>query len=203
MRIIAGTWRRRIIAAPPGTTTRPMPDRVRHSVFETIGSRLGTLGGLPPVCVLDLFAGSGSVGLEALSRGATWCGFVENDRLALTTLRRNISEVLVDQAAEMTRVVDANAFEPATWTRRLHQAPCEIVFIDPPYRDTRTPTPDSRIIHLLHSLAGSTLLADNVCVVLRHEAKASYDQTSFGRLQAFDVRRYGDMTVTYLANGSP
>src|SRR5262249_62423798 len=77
MRIIAGDHRGRTIAAPPGLTTRPTPDRVRGALFSALESRLGGPGSLEGVRVLDLFAGSGALGLEALSRGAGSAPFVE------------------------------------------------------------------------------------------------------------------------------
>src|SRR5256885_6056849 len=86
MRIIAGQWRGRLIAAPPGQATRPTADRVRETLFSMLASRLGTFEDLR---VADLFAGSGALGLEALSRGAATATFVENDTAAAAVIRRN------------------------------------------------------------------------------------------------------------------
>jgi 16S rRNA (guanine966-N2)-methyltransferase len=88
MRIIAGQWRGRTIEAPPGDATRPTTDRVREALFSMLASRLGTFEGLR---VADLFAGSGALGLEALSRGAAHCTFVERDPAAIKSLERNIA----------------------------------------------------------------------------------------------------------------
>ncbi|MDO8916019.1 MAG: RsmD family RNA methyltransferase, partial [Coriobacteriia bacterium] len=88
MRIVGGAWRGRPLVSPSGPTTRPTSDRVREALFDALGARLGSdLGG---GAVLDLFAGTGALGLEALSRGASSAVFVENDRAALVALRRNI-----------------------------------------------------------------------------------------------------------------
>src|ERR1051326_3721338 len=86
MRIIAGDWRGRPIEAPPGRATRPTADRVRETLFSMLVSRLGTFEDLR---VADLFAGSGALGFEALSRGATFACFVENDSRAAAAIRTN------------------------------------------------------------------------------------------------------------------
>ena len=88
MRIIAGEWRGRPLVAPKGDTTRPTADRTREALFSMLASRLGSFEGL---AVADLFAGSGALGLEALSRGAASCLFVEQDKPALDALRANIA----------------------------------------------------------------------------------------------------------------
>lgn len=88
MRIIAGEWRGRKLAAPKGDATRPTADRTRETLFSMLTSRLGSFEGLR---VADLFAGSGALGLEALSRGAAHCLFAEQDRGAVDVLRANIA----------------------------------------------------------------------------------------------------------------
>src|SRR3954451_25486946 len=98
MRIIAGLWRGRPIEAPPGSATRPTADRVRETLFSMLASRLG---GFDDLRVADLFAGSGALGLEALSRGAAQATFVENDPKAAAALRRN-AERLVGSVQVLT-----------------------------------------------------------------------------------------------------
>ena len=92
MRIIDGEWRRRLVQAPPGDTTRPTADRTRETLFAMLTSRLGSFEGLR---VADLFAGSGALGLEALSRGAASCLFVEHDAAALCSHFQWIGRSLV------------------------------------------------------------------------------------------------------------
>lgn len=120
MRIIAGQWRGRKLEAPPGGATRPTTDRVREALFSMLASRLGSFEGLR---VADLFAGSGALGLEALSRGAAHCSFVERDRGALRALRANLSR-LGASAEAMDR--DATALGPAS-------SPSDLLLLDPPY----------------------------------------------------------------------
>jgi 16S rRNA (guanine966-N2)-methyltransferase len=106
MRIIAGKLRGRQIQAPPGMQTRPMPDRVRQAVFNIIGAACGDPGSVPPVAVLDVFAGSGALGIEALSRGAAYCCFVEEDPAAVRTLKGNLKTLGLEPQA---RVVQGSA----------------------------------------------------------------------------------------------
>ena len=119
MRIIAGQWRGRPLVAPPGDSTRPTADRVREALFSMLASRLGSFEGLQ---VADLFAGSGALGLEALSRGAAHCVFVENDRRAAEAIRANIAAL-----GASGEVLARNAEHAA------HPAPAGLTVLDPPY----------------------------------------------------------------------
>ena len=122
MRIVAGEWRRRQLRAPPGEATRPTADRTRETLFSMLASRLGSFEGL---AVADLFAGSGALGLEALSRGAERCLFVENDATALRALRDNIAALRVQQRCEVI-AGSVLALGPA-------KAAADLVLLDPPY----------------------------------------------------------------------
>ncbi|WP_133365082.1 16S rRNA (guanine(966)-N(2))-methyltransferase RsmD [Qipengyuania sediminis] len=122
MRVIAGEWRGRRLVAPKGDATRPTADRTRETLFSMLVSRLGSFDGLP---VLDLFSGSGALGLEALSRGAASCLFVEQDGEALKALRANIDTL----GARGKAVVQAGSV--------LHLGPApaayDLILLDPPY----------------------------------------------------------------------
>lgn len=122
MRIIAGQWRGRRLIAPKGDTTRPTADRTRESLFSMLTSRLGTFEGLR---VLDLFAGSGALGLEALSRGAAHCLFVEQDAEALKALRANVA-ALAGRDAATVQAGSVLALGPA-------RAAADLILLDPPY----------------------------------------------------------------------
>jgi 16S rRNA (guanine966-N2)-methyltransferase len=121
LRIIAGAWRGRTIEAPPGAATRPTADRVRETLFSMLASRLGSFGGLR---VADLFAGSGALGLEALSRGAAQAIFVENDSRAAVVIRRNADKLGATDRTQI-RQGSALALAPAE--------PFNLIFADPPY----------------------------------------------------------------------
>lgn len=122
MRIIAGEWRGRKLVAPKGEATRPTADRTRETLFAMLTSRLGDFEGLQ---VADLFAGSGALGLEALSRGAAHCLFVEQDRAALETIRANIAAL---GAAARTRVEAGSVMALRAVTK-----PLDLILLDPPY----------------------------------------------------------------------
>jgi 16S rRNA (guanine966-N2)-methyltransferase len=123
VRIIAGAWRGRRLVAPAGDTTRPTADRTRETLFSMLTSRLGSFDGL---AVGDLFAGSGALGLEALSRGAASALLVEQDARALDAIRANIATL--DAGARATvRAGSVLALGVA-------HAPLDLVLIDPPYR---------------------------------------------------------------------
>lgn len=121
MRIIAGEWRGRRLVAPDGIATRPTGDRVRETLFSMLTSRLGSFEELR---VADLYAGSGALGLEALSRGAAFACFVEQDPRAIAAIRANVEAM---GAAERSRVLARSSENlPA-------EQPFDLVFADPPY----------------------------------------------------------------------
>ncbi len=122
MRNIAGEWRRRLLQAPPGDATRPTADRTRETLFAMLTSRLGAFEGLR---VADLFAGSGALGLEALSRGAASCLFAEQDPAALRALRSNIANLRAQQVCDV-RAGSVLALGPAS-------QPYHLLLLDPPY----------------------------------------------------------------------
>lgn len=122
MRVISGEWRGRKLLAPKGDTTRPTADRTRETLFSMLTSRLGSFEGL---VVADLFAGSGALGIEALSRGAEQCLFAEQDRDALDTLRKNLGSLDAAARADI-RATSVLALGPAKRTY-------DLLMLDPPY----------------------------------------------------------------------
>jgi 16S rRNA (guanine966-N2)-methyltransferase len=120
MRVIAGSHRGRALIAPKGQATRPTADRTREALFSMLTSRLGEFTGLR---VADLFAGSGALGIEALSRGAASCLFVEQDRAALDALKANLATLGLVGEVRATSVL---ALAPSP-------APYDLILMDPPY----------------------------------------------------------------------
>lgn len=123
MRIVAGEWRGRKLIAPKGDATRPTADRTRETLFNMLTSRLGDFEELR---VADLFAGSGALGLEALSRGAEHCLFVEQDRAALEAIRANIAAF---DARDKVAVEAGSVMH-----LRPARQPLDLILLDPPYR---------------------------------------------------------------------
>ena len=118
MRVVAGRYRGRPLKAPPGTGTRPTADRVREALFSILGD-------VTDARVLDLFAGSGALGIEALSRGAASATFVERDRRAASVIEANLAATGAEG-----EVVVADAVR---WLERDHEAAFDLVLVDPPY----------------------------------------------------------------------
>jgi 16S rRNA (guanine966-N2)-methyltransferase len=131
MRIVAGKWRGRALAAPKGTNTRPTSDRLRQALFDML-LHAGWAGRavVEGAAVLDAFAGTGALGLEALSRGATQAFFMEGDPAALAALHANIAAC---RAGASCRVAASNALAPPPGQ------PCSLIFLDPPYMQGLVP----------------------------------------------------------------
>ena len=122
MRIIAGQWRGRQIVAPQGDTTRPTADRTRETLFSMLHSRLG---GFEELAVADFFAGSGALGLEALSRGAASCLFVEQEAAALRAIKANIASLGAQARCDVRAA--------SVLSLGLPKAPLDLILLDPPY----------------------------------------------------------------------
>lgn len=190
MRVIAGSLKGSPLETAEGHTTRPITDRVKESLFSVLGSRFGTLGALPSVDVLDVFGGSGALGIESLSRGTRGCVFVERDRRAVLALRANLERL---KLKSVTRVAVENA-----WTMRV-PAPASgspefgLIFVDPPYKDAEQVV---RVQDLLERLAAR--LAPEGVIVLRHEIQTEFDPDPLRALCAVDCRKWGRMRVWLL-----
>ena len=191
MRIIAGLYRGRRILPPSGRTTRPITDRVKESLFAILGERVRGAK------VADIFAGTGSLGLEAISREAESCLFVEKDRGALRILRENIDSLGVASKASISA---KNAWYFAKFAHPYK--PLDLVFLDPPYLDSRDSGDDSPLAKLLVGLAEPNQLSEDATVVIRHES-ANPCLDRYDRLVLTDSRRYGSMALSFLTLGSP
>lgn len=150
MRIIAGEWRGRRLTAPRGDATRPTADRTRETLFSMLVSRMGTLEGAR---VVDLFAGSGALGLEALSRGAAHALFVEQDAGALSALRANIAAL---SAGGRCQVVAGSALTLGPWSGA--EGPPDLILADAPYHTGAAAVAIERLDRL-GWIGPSTLLA--------------------------------------------
>lgn len=185
MRIIAGEFRGRKLLAPDTDATRPVTDRVKQSLFDILTPNL------PDARVYDTFAGTGSMGLECLSRGAAHATFFEVDRSAAARLRRNIDTLAVGRAST---VVTQDLFKwfgsasPVPDDRRI-----DLIFLDPPYRFLRERADDLR--QLVSAMAANHLKADGV-IVFRHDAA---DRLEFPDVRRVDERTYGGMALEFLA----
>ena len=187
MRIIAGEFRGRKLLPPVGEVTRPITDRAKQSLFDVISPII------EGARVYDCFAGTGSMGLECLSRGAAFVTFFEADRSALTRLTQNVMAV---RAGDRSRTIPGDLFK---WFERTNTRPgtageigAELVFLDPPYRFL-TDRPNELLqfaLHLTHAH-----LSPGATVVFRHDAK---DKLDLPNLERYDLREYGEMAIELL-----
>ena len=159
MRIIAGRFRRRLLQAAPGLTTRPITDRVKESLFERIEASVRDAR------IADVFAGTGTLGLEALSRGARTVVFVEQDRLAFDLLRKNIDTLGVADCTVCWQT-DAvrSSYRPQT---PLDVLPYDLIFFDPPYKLADSIQSGSPIWKALQRLARPGIAADEARLIVR------------------------------------
>ena len=187
MRIIAGAAKGRKLDAPK-SGTRPMTGRARESIFSILAQRIRDAR------ILDLYAGSGSLGLEANSRGAAAAVFVERDRQAAATLERNIDRVGLGGTVRRTEVkqflrADTHSVRADTQFLRAEPARYDVVFVDPPYSE------DDEEVRRVLELIEPVLMPDGV-VVLHRQIRSGVLPPEF--LYTVDERRYGDAVITMM-----
>ncbi|MRS12996.1 MAG: 16S rRNA (guanine(966)-N(2))-methyltransferase RsmD [Actinobacteria bacterium] len=183
MRIVAGKWGGRRIVAPAGRETRPTADRTREAMFSSI---LAMLGSLAEVHVADVYAGSGALGLEALSRGAASCTFVESEDEALRVIRRNAEELGVGPGeARFVRAALGHSRPRLLWVE-----PVSLLLADPPYRIDA-----AEFGQVLAGLASGGFLKTGALVVYEHGA--STEARWPAGFAERSVRRYGDSAVSF------
>lgn len=162
VRVISGRYGGRIIAAPPGSTTHPMGERIRNAMFNSLGDAISG------AVVLDAFAGSGAVGLEALSRGASHVTFVEKDRIAWRVLTENVDKLSAVEDSKITKASVGRWIDTLPADTRY-----DIIFADPPYHDLQLST-IKRLFRLLkpgalmvlsHTGRGEVPIQDGIVVV--------------------------------------
>jgi len=185
MRIIAGIHRGRKLLAPEGLVTRPMTDRVRENLFNILGPHL------EGAVVLDLFCGSGALGLEALSRGAHLCLFVDADADAIKAAETNAATLRLTGQVRFAR---RDALRPGTWIKAPGGAGYTLVFADPPYRLTADEAGRQRLAEMARSLADLGCLAPGAVAMLRAKRGVPMDRPWPG-FNLFDERTYGTTTL--------
>ncbi len=166
MRIIAGRFRRRILEARPGVVTRPISDFVKETLFEHIQHLL------PGKRIADIFAGTGTIGLEALSRGAVSVVFIEQDARAYDLLKKNIANLKVESETFCWRTdVFRCSFRPRNVEQHL---PCDVVFLDPPYKLVETFAPGSPLFKAVQRIARPEFTAPDALLLLRTPENAEF-----------------------------
>ena len=186
MRVVAGEYKGRVIDSPDASITRPTTDRVRESIFSSVYSRLPELD---DVRVLDAFAGSGALGIEALSRGAKECIFFERDRAARKVLEGNLKKLGLSAPAAQLRPLDVLECTQLG-------GPFKLVLLDPPYAY------DARDVHGMLERAARTGELEDGCVIVYEHALANKQVVAdaFEEDDAFVItgqKKYGKIGVSY------
>ncbi|HTW60933.1 MAG TPA: 16S rRNA (guanine(966)-N(2))-methyltransferase RsmD [Terracidiphilus sp.] len=187
MRIIAGTYRSRAIEAPPGLSTRPTSDRLRETLFNVLAPRIQN------TLFLDLYAGSGAVGIEAISRGAAHVTFVERAPAALKVLRANLARLGIRSGFHI-HSASVGAFLRSSSTTIPKPAPHEVVFLDPPYDAAQE---YAATLELL-ARADSGMLAPGALVVAEHRRKQILKER-YGTLKRTRLLEQGDAALSFYA----
>lgn len=185
MRIIAGEHKGRRLVSPRGQTIRPTADRVRETIFNLIAPSVAG------ATVLDLFAGSGALALEALSRGATRAVCVDNSRHALELIQRNAAQCGCGSRLMARR---ANIAASLSCLKNLGLS-FDLIFMDPPYRK-------NLILPALKNLLYSPCLAPQALIVIEHDGAEPVDITLYPTLTTLDRRCYGQTRLTLIAHAA-
>jgi 16S rRNA (guanine966-N2)-methyltransferase len=186
MRVIAGTYRSRPLEAPRGTATRPTSDRLRETLFNVLAPRIDGAR------FADLFAGSGAVGIEAISRGAQHVWFAEKAPAALAAIRANLSKLKIGGGYS----VEDRSVGKLLGSLIKSQRQLNIVFLDPPYEDAEAYS--GTLSELAHHHA--TILAPGAVVVVEHQKKAPLAER-YGVLERTRVLKQGDVALSFYAIG--
>ena len=183
MRVIAGTGRGKKLLVPPGVTTRPTADRVREALFSILGSRID----FADICVLDICAGTGSLGIEALSRGAGSCCFIENNPSVKAILEKNILATCCLSRADIIMMDAVKALNMISRRGKYY----DLVFFDPPY--------DSELyVNVFETLSSSGLLTPGSIMVAECSVRNKLSE-SYGYLKRFNRRVYGETALELFA----
>jgi 16S rRNA (guanine(966)-N(2))-methyltransferase RsmD len=183
MRVIAGTFRSRLLVSPRGSATRPTSDRLRETLFNILAPRI------PGCHFADLYAGTGAVGIEAISRGASHVWFAENSAPALAAIQANLA------ALKIARGFTLEDRGTGAMLQRIAKSakPVDIVYLDPPYE---AEAEYEGTLSFFGSVRGRALLAPDAVVIAEHASKASLPER-FGVLERFRHLRQGDAALSF------
>lgn len=187
MRIIAGSAKGRKLLSPEGVSARPTSDRAREALFSSLESEFNNMEGIR---FLDLFAGSGAVTAEAISRGASSCTLVDSDRSSMEIARANVEIARSSLQSPMSIEVNFVEDDAESFAKRKSN-PFDVVFIDPPYV-----FPDLDLVRMLEDLLRNGFLASSTLIVIER-ANRSSDFPWPDSMRAVKARRYGNAAIFY------
>lgn len=181
MRVISGEFKGMHLVAPVGQNTRPTADRIKEALFSILGSKMKFSG----LRVLDVCAGTGSLGIEAISRGAESCIFIEKDKDALNVLRKNLTLCKCDSCFEVISVDADKALKQLGACKRQF----DLIFFDPPY--------NSSLYETVPMLVSSGKLLDTGAIFVVERATRNMTSVTGKELVLMDTRTYGDTTLDF------
>jgi 16S rRNA (guanine(966)-N(2))-methyltransferase RsmD len=184
MRIIAGTYRSRILKSLKGIALRPTSDYMRETLFNVLGPAVEGSR------FLDIFAGTGAIGIEALSRGAVEAVFIENHAPAVTLIRKNLESLGIHSGATVLPLDAAKALDKLQAQHKPQDAGLDFVYVDPPYADAE------QYDRVLHILGSALFLSPQAKIIAEHRRTADLAE-QFGALGRFRVLRQGDAALSF------
>jgi 16S rRNA (guanine966-N2)-methyltransferase len=184
MRIIAGKYRSRILKSLKGNALRPTSDRLRETLFNVLGPNVSGSH------FLDVFAGTGAVGIEALSRGALEAVFIENHAPAAVLIRRNLESLAITNGAHVLPLDALRALEKLAARHKPTDSPFDFVFVDPPYAER------DQYARILGFLGSAPFLSQGSLVIAEHRRTFELPQR-FGRLLQSRILRQGDASLSF------
>lgn len=188
MQILGGSAKGRVLLVPKNECLRPALARMRNSLFNILAPAIENT-----IC-LDLFAGTGALGLEGLSRGAKFCIFIENNYACYNALQKNIDALGFKDRAK-TLFIDAFHLVNAPSAPALDK-PADIIFVDPPYRYYSDDRMRKKLMTLLNALAENGCLAQKGKLIIEHQRK-QISATEFSTLIRYDTREYGQTVLSF------
>lgn len=193
MRVIAGNQKRRGLRTPRGADTRPILDRVKQALFDALGSWYGTPARLPPLRVLDIYCGGGTLGIEALSRGAASCVFVERGRQALACLRSNLAALSLTDVSTVCAGAAQSAPIPVP-----RDGSFDLIFLDPPFVLSAEFAPQSPLGRVMARLGDDVPVSAGALCIWRYDAAYHPPQTPVAGWRSVDRRVYGRSELNWL-----
>jgi 16S rRNA (guanine(966)-N(2))-methyltransferase RsmD len=184
MRIVAGKYRSRILKSLKGNALRPTSDRLRETLFNVLGTNVSGSR------FLDVFAGTGAVGIEAISRGATQVVFIENHAAATTLIRRNLDSLEIRDGAQILLFDALRGLEKLAARHKPTDAPFDFVYVDPPYAEKE------QYDRVLGFLGAASFLSEGSLVIAEHRRTHELPQR-IGRLMQTRILRQGDAALSF------
>lgn len=190
MRVIAGSAKGVCLSSVKGRLTRPIPDRIKGALFNILADIV------PGGRVLDMFAGTGAIGIEALSRGAKSCIFVENDWTAIQAIKKNLEATRLQ---DMAQVLKYDVFDIVPYLEK-NNIELDLVFASPPYPHIEQGSYRNKLLILFSSLCEKRILQPDGLIMLQHRKTAFENVPGALYIELFDARTYGDTQLSFFKN---